>query len=160
MIEVLEAMKVVEIPGNRGVFAIDLEGVERLVAAGITGGLEGRQRTVGEPGQERAGIVDPDLFDLAGELWTRSLTKVSVMALTESMPPLSQRAVSMQWASRSPVTPLPAALTSRRHRASPPWGNSFGDGPVLEELGAVMEDPAEPPFIDEPFGEGHGGTRR
>ncbi len=54
----------------------------------------------------------------------RSLTKVSVMALTVSMPPLSQMAVSMQWARRSPVTPLPAAATSRRHKPVPPCGKS------------------------------------
>ncbi len=54
----------------------------------------------------------------------RSLIKVSVMALRLLMPPLSHMAVSMQWARRSPETPLPAALTSRRHRAVPPWGKS------------------------------------
>ena len=59
----------------------------------------------------------------------------------------------MQCASRSPVTPLPATLTSSRHRPSPPCGRSRGDGPVLQELGAVVEDPAQPAFVDQLLGQ-------
>ena len=33
-------------------------------------------------------------------------------------------AVSRQWATRSPVTPEPAAAESSLHRAAPPWGTS------------------------------------
>ena len=58
-------------------------------------------------------------------LCLRSLMKVSVIAETRSMPPLSQSAVSMQCASRSPVTPLPATLTSSRQSAAPPCGRSL-----------------------------------
>ena len=54
----------------------------------------------------------------------RSLMNVSVIAVTLSIGPLSQRAVSMQWARRSPVTPLPATRTSIRHRPAPPCGRS------------------------------------
>ena len=50
---------------------------------------------------------------------------VSVIAETSVIEPFSQSAVSMQWASRSPVTPLPATFTSRRHSPSPPWGRSL-----------------------------------
>ena len=57
-------------------------------------------------------------------LCLRSLTKVSVIALTCVIEPFSQRAVSMQWARRSPVTPEPAAATSSRQRAVPPCGRS------------------------------------
>jgi len=32
MIEVLEKMQILEVPGDRRIFAIDFEGVERLVA--------------------------------------------------------------------------------------------------------------------------------
>ncbi len=66
----------------------------------------------------------PTFSTLPVSLCLRSLTKVSVMALIVSRPPFSQRAVSMQWASRSPVTPLPAAATSSRHSAAPPCGSS------------------------------------
>jgi hypothetical protein len=54
----------------------------------------------------------------------RSFTKVSVSAMTRLIGPFSHIAVSMLWASRSPVTPEPAACTSRRQSAVPPWGTS------------------------------------
>ena len=50
--------------------------------------------------------------------------KVSVIAVSEAMAPLIQIAVSMQWASRSPVTPEPAASTSSRQVPAPPCGTS------------------------------------
>ena len=68
VIEVLEAVQVVQVPEDGGVFAVDLEGVERLVAAGVAGGFERGQRAVVEAGQEGAGVVDADLLDLAGEV--------------------------------------------------------------------------------------------
>lgn len=40
VIEVLEPVQVVQVPLDRGVFAVDLEGVQRLVAAGVAGRLE------------------------------------------------------------------------------------------------------------------------
>ncbi len=66
----------------------------------------------------------PTFSTLPVRLCLRSLTNVSVMAQTLVMGPLSQMAVSMQWASRSPVTPLPEADTSSRHSPSPPCGRS------------------------------------
>ena len=82
----------------------------------------------------------PTFSTLPVRLCLRSLMNVSVMAVTLSMPPLSQIAVSMQWASRSPVTPLPAAATSSRHSAGAALRQVGGDRPVLQELGAVVED--------------------
>jgi hypothetical protein len=58
----------------------------------------------------------PTFSTLPVSVCGRSLTNVSVMQLTVSSGPLSQMAVSMQWASRSPDTPAPAALMSSRHR--------------------------------------------
>ena len=55
---------------------------------------------------------------------SRSFTKVSVSAITLVIGPFSHIAVSMLCASRSPVTPEPAALTSSRHSAAPPCGTS------------------------------------
>jgi hypothetical protein len=82
VIEVLEPVQIVQVPGDRGVLAVDFEGVQGLVAAGVPRGLERGQRAVAEPGQERAGVVDPHLLDLAGERVFAFLMKVSVMALT------------------------------------------------------------------------------
>src|SRR5437899_1569706 len=68
VVEILEPVHVVQVPGNRGVFAVDLERVQRFVTAGVTGGLEGGQRAVAEAGQERTGVIDADLLHLAGEV--------------------------------------------------------------------------------------------
>jgi hypothetical protein len=65
---------------------------------------------------------------------------VSVIAVTSVIDPFSQSAVSMQ-CQRSPVTPLPATLTSSRH--SPGLLRQvLRDRPVLQELRAVVEDKA------------------
>ena len=67
MIEPLQAMQIVQVPARRRVLAVDLERVERLVAARVARRLEQRQRSVLEPAQERARIVDPDRLDLSGQ---------------------------------------------------------------------------------------------
>ena len=49
---------------------------------------------------------------------------VSVIPLTSAIAPFSHIAVSMQCASRSPVTPLPATAASSRHSPAPPCGKA------------------------------------
>ncbi len=87
----------------------------------------------------------------------RSLMNVSVIAVTLLIGPLSHRAVSMQWASRSPVTPLPAALASIRHRPAPPCGRSAEIVQSCKKVRAVVEDAAQPAVVDELLGERDGG---
>ena len=89
-------------------------------------------------------------------LCLRSLTKVSVIAVTLSMRPLSQSAVSMQWASRSPVTPLPATLDVEPPEPVAALRQVGRDRPVLQELRAVVEDLAEPALVDELLGQRDG----
>ncbi len=67
MIEVLKAVEIVEIPHDRGVFAIYLQSIKRLVAARVSRRLEVGERAVAEARQESAGIVDPNLLDLASD---------------------------------------------------------------------------------------------
>ena len=43
MVKVIEPVQVVQVPGNRGLLAVDLKGVQGFVAAGVAGGLENRQ---------------------------------------------------------------------------------------------------------------------
>ena len=81
---------------------------------------------------------------------------VSVMAVTLLIAPLSQSAVSMQWASRSPVTPRAGGGDVEPPEAGAALGQVGGDRPVLEEVGAVVEDPAEPALVDELLGERDG----
>ena len=73
----------------------------------------------------------------------RSLMNVSVIAVTSVIGPLSQSAVSMQWASRSPVTPLPATRDVEPPEALAALRQVRRDRPVLQELRAVVEDAAE-----------------
>ncbi len=90
---------------------------------------------------------------------TRSLMNVSVIAVTSLIEPLSQMAVSMQWASRSPVTPLPAAAASSRHRAAPALRQIFGDRPVLQKVGPVVKDLAQLACVDDLLGQRHRRAR-
>ena len=68
VVEVFEPVQVVQVPLERRFLAVDLERVERLVAAGIAGRLEEAERAVLEPAEERAGVVDLDRLDLAREV--------------------------------------------------------------------------------------------
>src|SRR5277367_2459623 len=63
MVKVLQTMKVVEVPKDRGVFAIDFERIERLVAASVARRFERRERAISEAREEEAGVVDTDRLD-------------------------------------------------------------------------------------------------
>ena len=67
VIEPLQPVQIVQIPGGRGMLTIDLERVQRLVPARVPRRLERRQRSVLEPGQKRTRIVDTDRFDLSSQ---------------------------------------------------------------------------------------------
>ena len=66
MLEVFQAPQIVEVPADRGVLAVDLEGVQGLVASGVAGRFEVAQRTVSEAAEEGARVVDADGLALAG----------------------------------------------------------------------------------------------
>ena len=68
VVEVLQAVQVVQVPEDGRVLAVDLERVERLVAARVARGFEGGERAVVEARQEEAGVVDADRLHLAGEI--------------------------------------------------------------------------------------------
>ena len=155
VIEVLQAVQIVQVPGDGGMLAVDLERVERLVAARVTGGLKGRQRTVLKARQKSAGVVDAHLLHLAGEVCLRSLMKVSVMAVTSIdaavQPHGGVDAVRQQVAGHAAAghvdVQAPQALAALRQVGR--------DGPVLQKLGAVVEDLAQPPFVDQLLGQRH-----
>ena len=88
---------------------------------------------------------------------SRSFTKVSVSASTLVIGPLSHIAVSMLCASRSPVTPEPASLGVQPPQRRPALRHVLGDGPVLQELGAVVVGPPDPALVDQLPGEAHRG---
>ena len=68
VVEVLQPVQVVQVPLERGLLAVDLEGVERLVPAGVAGRFEEPERAVVEPAEEGAGVVDADRLDLARQV--------------------------------------------------------------------------------------------
>ena len=51
-------------------------------------------------------------------------------------------------------------LTSSRHRPCAALRQVLRDGPVLQELGAVVEDPPQPALVDQLLGKVTAGTRR
>src|SRR5713226_668169 len=75
MIKIVEAMQIVQVPGYRGMLAVDLKGVESLMAAGIARGFEDRQRAVLESCQKGAGVVDADFFHFARQIVLAFLDK-------------------------------------------------------------------------------------
>ena len=66
VVEILKPVKVVEIPADGGIFTVDLEGVERLVAPRITGRLEESEGSVGKVAVEKAGVINGDCLLLPG----------------------------------------------------------------------------------------------
>ena len=82
-------------------------------------------------------------------LCLRDLMNVSVIAVTSSIGPLSHIAVSMQWASRSPVTPLPATDDVEAPEPFAALRQICRDRPVLQKFRAVVEDATQLPFVDQ-----------
>src|SRR5260221_7035087 len=60
VIEPLEPVQIVEIPGGGRALAVDLERVERLVASRVARRLECRERSILKAAEKRAGVVDAD----------------------------------------------------------------------------------------------------
>src|SRR5256885_200575 len=65
VIEVLNAVQIVQVPNRGGTLPVDFERIESFVAARITGRFERRQRAVFKPAQKRASVIDPDGLNLA-----------------------------------------------------------------------------------------------
>ena len=149
VIEVLDSMQIVKIPGRGGMLAVDLERVERLVPARIPCRLERRERSVLEARQKCARIVDPHRLDLAREV---------VFALLDER--LRHRAHfrdrTVQPHRRVDVVRQQIAgdAASRDRDVEPPQPFAAlrqvaRDRPVLQKLRAIVKDPSEPVLVDE-----------
>src|ERR1700758_3930833 len=68
MIEPLQPIQIMEVPGERSMFSVDLKGIKCLVTSCVPSCLEGRQRSILKPPQERAGIIDAHLFHFTGQI--------------------------------------------------------------------------------------------
>ena len=126
VVEVLQAVQVVQVPDDRGVLAVDLERVERLVAAGVAGRFEHGRASRSSKRQRNAQASSmPTFSTLPVRLCLRSLTNVSVIAVTLLIGAVEPEgrvdAVGQQVAGD-------AAAGRRRHRAAtgpaPPCGRS------------------------------------
>src|SRR5206468_2019898 len=67
VVEVLQAMEVVQIPRDARVLAVDLESVKRLVPARVSRALERGERAVAEACEEGARVVNAHGRDFAGK---------------------------------------------------------------------------------------------
>ena len=142
----------------RGVLAVDLERVERLVAARVTRRFERRERTVAEAREERAGVVDADLLHFAGErvfaFFDERLGHRGDGVDRAVEPQRGVDAVREQIAGDAAAGDLhiqpPEARAALRQIGA--------DRPVLQKLRAIMENSAEPAFVDELLGQRDGGN--
>src|SRR5262245_39196243 len=75
MVEVLQAMKIMQIPFDRGLFAVDLERIQRFVTTGITCGLEKSEGPVGKVAEEGTGVVDAHFLYFARQVVLALLDK-------------------------------------------------------------------------------------
>ncbi len=131
--------------------------VERLVPAGVAGRFESAQRTVGEARQERAGVVDPDLLDFAGQvvlaLFDECFGHGSDRIDGAVQPQGGIDAVRQQVARNA----APRHLNVKTPQAFAALGQVLGNRPVLKKFGAIVKDPAQPALADQFLGQGNGG---
>ena len=122
----------------------------------ITRGLKQAQRAVGEVAQEGAGIVNADLLDLArervGALFDERFRHGRNIADRTIQPEGCVDAVGQQVAGHSGASCSGVQTPQGR---STLWEVGI-DGPVLEEVGSVVEDLAQAAFVDQLFGQCHG----
>ena len=151
VIEVRKPIEIVQVPRQRLVLAVDLEGVERLVAARVTGRLKHRHRTILETREKRARVVDLHRLLLAGcgvnALLDKGLGHRAHRNDVAVDPTRSVDAVRKQIAG----DPRACDLGVEAPEASAALGEIRGNRPILQEIGAVVEDLSELASVDDVF---------
>lgn len=157
MIEVAESMEVVEIPSHGSMFTVDFEGVEGFVAASVASGFEGGEGAIGEACQEGGGVVDADRFFASGfgvhAFFDEGFGHGGHAFDAAVKPDRRVDAMGEQVAGHAAA----GGIGIESPGGGSTLGDIFGDGPILEEEGAVVEDASEFPAIDDLFGQGYGG---
>ena len=137
--------------------AVDLERVERLVPARVARRLEGRERSVLEPGQKRARIVDADRLHLAGQV---------VLALLDERlghrGHFRDRTVQPHRGIDVVREEIAGDAAARDRDVEPPQPFAAlrqvaRDRPVLEKLRAIVEDAPELLLVEQLPDHRHGG---
>ena len=156
VVEHLQPVQIVQIPLQAHVLAVDLKRIEGLVAAGIAGAFKHAQRAVLEVAEEGAGIVDGHRLYLAGEgvlsLLDECLRHGGDVCDWSVEPQGGVDAVSQQVAGHAAAGG--GGIKTPQRRA--PLRQVRVDRPILEKLGPVVEDPAQPTGVDELLGKRHG----
>ena len=57
-----------QVPRDGSVFAVDFKSVKRIVAPRVAGRFKDPERSIAEPGQKRAGVVDSNFFHFSGQI--------------------------------------------------------------------------------------------
>jgi len=157
VVEVGEAVEVVEVPGEGFVLSVNLESFVGLMAAGVSGGLEDGEGTVFEASEEGAGVVDGDGVLFAGFLvdafFDEGLGHGGDAGDVSVDPAGAVDVVSEEVAG---YTGSCGGGVETPEGGSALW-KFFGHGPVLKEVGAVVVDTAEFSGVDDFLGKGDGG---
>src|SRR5471030_1153041 len=149
VVEILQPVEVMQVPHDGRVFAVDLQGVEGLVAAGVARGFEGGQGAVLKARQKQAGIVDRDRFHFAGHVMLAILDEgfgERGNFIDRAVEPhggvdgVGQQVASDAAAGDGGVQ-APETFAA--------LGQVARDGPVLKKFRAVMEYPAQAAFVDQ-----------
>ncbi len=143
VIEVLQAVQVVQVPGDAGVFAVDFQGIEGLVATCIAGRLEESERAVIEVAEERASVVDVDGGFFSGldvgSFFDERFGHCADIVDRTVDPKSRVDAVGQKVARHTASGRFGIESPCRRSTL----GNIGVDGPVLEKVGSVVEDASE-----------------
>ena len=153
VIEKLESVEVVQIPADGGVGTVDFKRVQRLVAARVSGGFEQAERAVLKMAVKKAGVVDGDFLFLTGggvdALFDERLGNGGHVGDAAVEPNGGVDAVREQVAGD--------ATAGGRGVQAPETFAALGEigtnGPVLQEVGAVMKNLAELAAVDNLFGQ-------
>ena len=155
VVEPLQPVHVVQVPQEGAALAVDLQRVERLVAAGVAGGLEQSERAVVEAGEHRGGVVDADRLQLAG---------FGMLALLDEglghRREAADRSVDPDGGVEAVGDEVAGDPRARRRDVEPPGAGAAlrhlgRDRPVLEEIGAVVVDAAEQSLLDHLLDQAH-----
>ena len=149
VIEILQPVQVMQIPRGRRLLAVHLNGKERLMPARIARSLERGHRSVGEAAQERGRIINANRLNFAGKVVLPFFhERLRHGCYLGDGPVQPQRHIDVvgeqvagDAAARYGDIQTPQSLTALRQVPR--------DGPILQELRAIVEDTAETSFVQQ-----------
>ena len=149
VIKKLDPVQIMKIPRRGGVLAVDFQCVQRLVTSRVTRRFECSERAVLESAQKSAGVIDAHRLHAPGQgmltLFDECLRHCGYFRDRAVEPESGVDGVSQQIAGD--------AAAGDRQIEAPECLATLGqvgrNRPVLQELGAVVENAAETPLVQE-----------